>query len=55
MVHRQGVAHRDIKPDNIWIVGSFSGDETFVKLLDFGIAKVVRDIQRREFRRPRAR
>src|SRR5882672_11487372 len=47
MVHRRGVAHRDIKPDNIWIGGSFSGEETFVKLLDFGIAKVVRDIQRR--------
>jgi formylglycine-generating enzyme required for sulfatase activity len=49
MVHRRGIAHRDIKPDNIWIGGSFSGEETFVKLLDFGIAKVVRDIQRRAF------
>jgi formylglycine-generating enzyme required for sulfatase activity len=51
MVHHRGIAHRDIKPDNIWIGGSFSGDETFVKLLDFGIAKVVRDIQRREFQK----
>ncbi|MBA4188631.1 MAG: hypothetical protein C0467_11585 [Planctomycetaceae bacterium] len=33
--HRQGVIHRDIKPDNIWI-----GDGSLrVKILDFGLAR----------------
>jgi len=36
--HRAGVIHRDIKPDNIMIVGS-GGDEE-VKLMDFGIARL---------------
>jgi serine/threonine-protein kinase len=36
--HRQGVIHRDIKPDNIFLCDTGEG-EAFVKLLDFGIAK----------------
>ncbi|MEN9226945.1 MAG: protein kinase [Thermostichus sp. DRC_bins_24] len=42
----QGVIHRDIKPSNIYIVRdptSGQGGET-VKLLDFGIAKVLSDM-----------
>src|SRR5689334_2139933 len=41
LVHRQGIAHRDIKPANIFIVGDPRGPGAFVKVLDFGIAKVM--------------
>jgi serine/threonine protein kinase len=39
--HDQGVAHRDLKPDNIFLVPSTLGE--LVKILDFGIAKIVDD------------
>jgi serine/threonine-protein kinase len=35
--HELGVVHRDVKPDNIFLIEA--GYELFVKLLDFGIAK----------------
>lgn len=38
--HEQGVIHRDLKPDNVFIVPNASGDDQ-VKLLDFGIARVM--------------
>jgi serine/threonine protein kinase/FixJ family two-component response regulator len=37
--HQVGVVHRDIKPDNIFL--HYSRDERIVKVLDFGIAKLV--------------
>src|SRR5690606_4042220 len=37
--HELDVIHRDIKPDNIFLLQRRGGD--FVKLLDFGLAKVV--------------
>ncbi len=36
--HALGVVHRDIKPDNVFIC-DYPGEEDYVKVLDFGIAK----------------
>lgn len=38
--HGRGVVHRDIKPGNV-LLTSVSGDAHFVKVVDFGIAKVL--------------
>jgi eukaryotic-like serine/threonine-protein kinase len=37
--HEAGVTHRDIKPANLYLAEQ-DGGEVFVKLLDFGIAKI---------------
>jgi serine/threonine protein kinase len=42
--HREGVVHRDLKPENVFVANPKRANEsTVVKVLDFGIAKVVAD------------
>jgi serine/threonine-protein kinase len=38
--HAEHIVHRDLKPENIWITTPKHG-EPYVKLLDFGIAKLM--------------
>ena len=39
-VHERGVVHRDLKPDNIFLVASRTGGSGIPKVLDFGISKL---------------
>ncbi len=42
--HRRGIIHRDLKPENIFLARGEEGQPGRVKLLDFGISKVLDEI-----------
>ncbi|MBK6514933.1 MAG: protein kinase [Polyangiaceae bacterium] len=46
VVHAAELVHRDLKPDNLFIARD--GDAEVAKILDFGIAKILREETRRE-------
>ncbi len=43
--HEAGVVHRDIKPHNVFITEGGKAHPLFVKVLDFGVAKMLGDAQ----------
>jgi formylglycine-generating enzyme required for sulfatase activity/serine/threonine protein kinase len=43
LAHSRGIAHRDLKPANFFVLGDPRGPSPYVKVLDFGIAKVMAD------------
>ena len=40
-LHGHGVIHRDLKPENVVLIDEIGSDDVFLKLLDFGLAKLA--------------
>jgi len=44
-VHEAGIVHRDLKPANVFLVRNPSGGRESVKILDFGVCKIVQNAE----------
>jgi serine/threonine protein kinase len=44
--HSRNIAHLDMKPANLFVLGAPRSDDCVVKILDFGIAKVLSDARK---------
>ncbi|CAE7587949.1 unnamed protein product [Symbiodinium pilosum] len=42
-MHSRGIIHRDLKPENVMITGDVIDLESRVKLIDFGVAKCLKE------------
>jgi serine/threonine-protein kinase len=40
-VHQRGLVHRDIKPDNIFFATNSGGGPPLIKIIDFGVVKLI--------------
>lgn len=45
--HAAGVVHRDLKPQNVFLVTGADGEPPAIRLLDFGVSKVLDDARAR--------
>ncbi len=43
VAHGKGIAHRDIKPANLFVLGEGRSGKGTIKILDFGVAKMMSD------------
>src|SRR5262249_42379408 len=48
--HKQGIVHRDLKPENLMLC---EGPEATVKILDFGIAKILYNPNKEDLTNPK--
>ena len=41
-MHEQNLLHRDLKSENVMVADSEEGEDIFIKLIDFGFAKMAK-------------